>query len=200
MANYLWNQAAGRYQDAATGKFVPADAVQAAVEAMVTNSAATLRTLTQALLSGTSSLEDWRAAFAGEIKALNVAAGVAAGGGFKNMTPADYGRIGAEVRKQYGFLNNFAQQVASGKQPLNGSMLARSDLYAKAARGFFVDVDRLERVTRGATEERRVLNARESCPDCEAFAAEGWVPIGTLPRPGEGSVCLTRCLCTMEFQ
>jgi hypothetical protein len=55
------------------------------------------------------------------------------------------------------------------------------------------------KIQAGYVSEQRFLNPAEHCDDCKRFAARGRVPVGTLPPPGEDSVCQTNCKCTMKF-
>lgn len=49
-------------------------------------------------------------------------------------------------------------------------------------------------------EERRVINSDDTCPDCYALSALGWQPFGTLPEPGQDSVCGARCHCSVQVR
>jgi hypothetical protein len=77
--------------------------------------------------------------------------------------------------------------------------LRRIEGYALEARNmFFAAARAASQATGRMYEERRILHAQESCPDCIEYAAEGWTPQGTLPLPGEQSECGKYCRCTME--
>jgi len=45
--------------------------------------------------------------------------------------------------------------------------------------------------------EKWQLGAAEHCPDCLALAAQGWVPVGTLPPIGTETQCGDSCKCTI---
>ncbi len=47
-------------------------------------------------------------------------------------------------------------------------------------------------------EERRVLAGDANCNDCVSYASLGWQPFGTLPEPGQDSVCKANCKCIVE--
>lgn len=38
------------------------------------------------------------------------------------------------------------------------------------------------------------------CDDCLRYSGMGWVPMGTLPPPGQGCRCLDRCRCFIEYR
>jgi len=126
-------------------------------------------------------------------------AGAGARGGWAQMSQSDWGKVGAQIKAQYAYLNNFAQEIASGKQALNGQVLARADMYGKATHSTYEAIRGQMAEVRGMTEERRVLTPGENCPDCIDYAAQGWQPIGSLPVIGD-SVCMTNCRCEFEYR
>jgi len=120
-------------------------------------------------------------------------------GGRGQMTQADWGRIGGRLQFQYARLNQFAADIAADTMT-EAQIQARAALYSGANRTALYDGTTQRMQGAGKEEERRVLNPAEHCPDCTGFAARGWVPIGTLPEPGQQSVCLTNCKCTKEYR
>ena len=112
----------------------------------------------------------------------------------------------SEINLQYGYLVRFFDEVREGRQILNQGAIARSDLYARALWSTSWRVLTAAWATNAALNGKKlqVLRVRaisDSCPDCVAWAADGWVdydsedfhPIGT-------SVCGARCLCSLEFR
>lgn len=198
--DYLWNDKAGRYVSASTNRFVRYQDVRNALDQVAARSQANMRALTEALQAGDLSLAEWQAAFAREIKTMHTASAAAANGGWAQMSQADWGATGAQIKRQYKFLQGFADDIASGKQPINGRMLVRSDLYGKAGRGTFEEMRRrYQELSNLMEEERRVITAVESCEDCIDYAGDGWQPIGSLPRIGD-SECRTNCKCFFEYR
>lgn len=104
------------------------------------------------------------------------------------------------VRTQLDYLARFADQVRSGVQRLDGTLRRRAELYVLSAKGVFEDVRQKVHAELGHTEMRRTLHAKESCPDCVGYAAQGWQPIGSLPLPTEESQCGNRCECQVAYQ
>lgn len=197
---YVWDEASGRYKSATTKRYTKFSAVRDALDKTADASAANIRALADQLRAGQLSVGEWEGAMLREIKIMHTASAAAARGGWAQMSQADWGATGQLVRSQYGYLHNFAQEVASGKQPLNGRLNVRADLYTQAARGTFEDMRRrYEKNNNLMEEERRVLGAKESCPDCIEYAGRGWSPIGSLPRIGQ-SVCRTNCACRFEYR
>ena len=199
-SNYGWNEAAGRYVDLSTNRFVPFADVRNALESVVGASGSRMNALTQELVDQRITLAEWQSGMMEQIKISHSAAAAASRGGWAQMSQSDWGAVGRMIREQYGYLRNFANQVANGEQQLNGTALVRADLYAGAARGTFEEMRRrYERLMNGAEEEARVLGEADHCEDCLEFAALGWQPVGTLPAIGE-SVCITRCHCTFIYR
>ena len=158
-----------------------------------------LDALTNQLRNREISLADWQLQVRAEIKSMHINAAMVARGGRDQMTPADWGRTGRELRNQYEYLDKWAADIASGKVKLDGRANVRAQLYGDASRSTYEQNRRAVASMNGYTQERRILHAKESCTDCLEYAARGWQPIGTLPRIGE-SVCRTNCKCTFEYK
>lgn len=98
-------------------------------------------------------------------------------------------------------LDGFLTEVANKVEILQRDFIAigqfAKTLFATAQIAFqqwFLDKEPDEE----QLEERRVLGSDISCADCVAFAALGWQPFGTLPEPGQDSVCKSNCHCVVE--
>lgn len=100
---------------------------------------ASARELTIQLRDGRIALPEWQTAMARAVKNVNYAAVAAASGGVENMTAVERGRAGQIIRQQYAYLRNFAAEIESGKQPLDGRALRRAEMYMQAARGRFTN-------------------------------------------------------------
>jgi hypothetical protein len=67
--------------------------------------------------------------------------------------------------------------------------------------GFAASGAMLLAATSGMTMMRRVSRSdSRTCRDCLEYAGQGWVPIGTLPPPGQICACHDRCRCYVEYQ
>jgi hypothetical protein len=196
---YYWDARTGRYQDVNTGRFVSSAQVRTSLDRFIESSQTRLEALTIQLQGGRLTLAEWETQFALTIKRLACASGALAKGGWAQMTPADWGKVGWEVRRQYEFLHNFALDIGTGKQAMDGRMLVRARMYGQAVRGIYEEVRRADAVDAGKTQERRILGVAEHCLDCVDYARRDWQPIGTLPRIGN-SQCLTNCHCTFEYR
>lgn len=178
---------------------MPDTSIRRALDHVLTGSAQTMRTLSQSLLDGNLSLASWQAAMMQEIKSAHLVASTLATGGWSQMDQSDFGFVGQRIRSQYAYLRTFASQISIGSQPWNGTIAARSELYAEAARQTHRAAVERAAKKRGMEQERNVLGASDHCPGCLSATAEGWVPIGTLTPCGSRN-CLSRCHCSIIYR
>jgi len=181
------------------GRAVSNQAIVNELENIVSGVKTEMTAISQRLQAGTINLADWQLQMRDRVKIIHTAEASIAKGGWARMTPSDWGRVGSIAKKQYAFLQNFAIDIESGKQKLNGQFLRRAGMYADAGRGTGGDVQRIEANKNGLTEERRIRFPGDSCPTCIDQAKQGWQPLGTLNRIGD-SECRTNCRCVFEFR
>lgn len=198
-SRYTWSDTSQRYRDSRTGRFVSAAAVRDELDKSIDASAKAIREATEGLRAGTLALSAWQLVMADEIRNGHLASTALARGGWSRLTVEDYRAASKAVAEQYKFLRNFAADVASGKQKLDGTLIRRAELYTMAARGQYEDTRREAEAERGLTEERRIRHARDSCETCIEEERKGWQPIGTLRRIGD-SLCRSRCRCQFEYR
>lgn len=199
-SQYGWNESSGRYIDLQTGRFVKFSDVRGALESVMDASGVRMNTLTQQLIDQKLSLAEWQSGMMEQIKISHTAAAASARGGWAQMSQSDWGAVGRMIRQQYGYLRNFANQIASGEQKLDGRALVRADLYAQAARGTFEEIQRrYQRLMNGMEEEARILGEADHCKGCLAQAALGFKPIGTLDPIG-AEECITNCHCRFIYR
>lgn len=198
--DYTWDEKLGRYRNAATGRFVSSSTIRAACQTTADVAAQNMTALGAQLRAGELTLAEWQTGMMREIKILHTAQAAAARGGWAQMSQADWGYTGSLIKKQYQYLDQFAADIASGKQPLDGRIDARCRMYGKAGYGTYEQMERrYQETNNGMTEERRIRTASESCEDCIEYSDRGWVPIGSLPRIGE-SRCRTNCACHFQYR
>jgi hypothetical protein len=195
---FVWHEKEGRYRDD-KGRWIPKGEVRKALDQTLAALKVESNTLADQLKAGTLDLADWHAAMRKIVKRTHAIGHMAAVGGKARMTPSELGQLGARVKAQYQYLNNFRVEIASGTASLE-SVAARARLYIQAGSQTFEakSTDVAEQV--GYTEMRRQLNATRSCDSCISYAAAGWVPIGTLPNPGADCECQSGCKCTVEYR
>ena len=199
LSRYTYNPRSRRYTDRVSGRFVSAKDVRAAVDMIIDAETAKIRNVAQQLVDGQINLAEWQIQTTAILKSLHVAMGIAANGGFQNMSQADLGYVGSLIKKQYKFLRSFAKQIKNGSQALDGTLVSRSALYTQAARGTYEDVSGRAAKNSGSTQEKSVLGAADHCSDCVGEAAKGWSPIGSLMPIGQRQ-CSGNCRCTFEYK
>lgn len=187
----------GRYRDE-DGHPVADTRVRSGVDAAVDLAARRMADTSARLRSGAITVEQFQAEMFRHVKDVHVAASLAAYGGREQMDPSRWGRVGARIRSEYGYVRGMTSDLLDGKQPLTPALDARARQYAQAGRHTFTAVQRREASDRGNRSERNVLGSAEHCPDCQAQTARGWVTIGSLGFPGNRR-CRSNCRCHIEF-
>lgn len=129
-------------------------------------------------------------------------------GGRKRMTQRDWGKVGAKIQWQYGYLSKFAQKVANGTLSAISSAY-RSRQYASALYISFssayleAQTEGNAEVTKAEREDellcRLIQNSEEGCEECTADAAEDWMPISDMTPIGD-RICGDFCKCFIEFE
>lgn len=196
-SRFKWNEVAGRYIGP-DGRFVSFGTVRSYLDVTLDSYEQNIITLGQQLRDRSITLEQWQVGMRDALKDIHVSSGALARGGWAQMSQADYGRVGNELRFQYAKLNEFAAQIRRGL-PLDGRFMQRVKLYAQSARVSYTAALRQEMALRGMTEEKSVLAAADHCSECVSEAAKGWVPIGELVNIGE-RICRSNCRCHLQFR
>lgn len=190
---------ANRYRR--NGRFISQSEMTNIIEARVTQGFSNLDDLLLGALDTSTAytLDDFRLAFAYELRNLHVQLAIVGGGGTSNMTPQKWGRLGRLLRDEYAYMNGFIDDIQEGNLSAR-QVRWRMGQYANKTIGSFWNARTQTARDGGLTEERRVLNPAEHCDDCIRLASLGWQPLGTLPDPTFGSVCRSNCRCNKEYR
>ena len=200
MPKYQWEPTAGvsgRYRDTETGRFIKSASVRAELDRYLDNSDPA-KALAEALRGRQVSLADWEVGMRRVVKNTHLNAIALERGGWANMTPADYGRAGQIIREQYGYLKNFAGDIASGKQRLDGTLGTRAKLYTQAGRETFYR-SKHEHLAAGVDMVGSVRSARDSCSECISLDGK-WFRVGdpAYKLPGQ-RICMKSCRCYERY-
>ena len=196
---FSYSKEARRYRNVTDGRFVSERTVRSVLDTVLDKSSERMAALSAQLRGGELSIASWQKSMQAEIKSAHLSSLSAARGGWNQLTPADFGRAGAAIKKQYAYLQKFAEQIYTGEQGRTKGLEARAKLYAQSARNTYEEERRLLHKEEGFTEEKRVKAAGDSCVGCIEEAGKGWSPIGTLA--GIGTVqCKSNCRCHMEYR
>lgn len=198
LPGFIFERNTARYRDTSNGRFVAKSRITSLMENQVATTEQRMAQIMQGVADHSIAPGVAQEAMRDEVRRLNLANAALGKGGIEQLDFRDYGRVGNQLRDTYARISNLVDGVANGNVTLPQA-LQRIDGYALEARNQFFAAQRAASQATGRTyEERRILHAQESCPDCIDYAAQGWVPQGTLPLPGEQSQCGKYCRCTME--
>lgn len=178
---------------------MPPQVVRAELDAYLANSAEPVIALQDALRNGAINIADWQTAMREQIKNAHINAIAESVGGYQNMTPADYGRAGQIIREQYGYLRDFADEIVSGKQRLDGTLNRRAKMYVDAARESYYKSINAKVQAGGITHICSVLNPADHCQECIALDGR-WYEINdpTYNPPGN-RICRKNCKCSEKY-
>ncbi len=199
---WVWDEKARRYRDTDTGRFLPRQDVLGYVQASLDASGIASDVLASFAANGNLSPQDFISLFREEIKREYIRQYLLGYGGREQMTFSDWGSIGAMLRGQYGYLPGFLDALLRGELS-EAQVMARARMYINGARQAFEAGRGKNAKALAMGEELWVLGTvrTEHCRDCINFAGMGWQPMGTFPRPGDGStVCLSNCACSKLYR
>lgn len=199
MTSYRWEPNAGvsgRYRDE-RGRFVASSTVRRELDRYL-DTADPAKALAEALRGRQLSVADWEVAMRRHVKNTHLNAIALERGGWANMTPADYGRAGQIIREQYGYLKGFANDIASGKQRLDGTLGVRAKLYSQAGRNSYYR-SKAANMSDKVTHQMSVRSARDSCRQCLDLDRKVFrIDDASFPLPGR-RVCNHNCQCHLAY-
>lgn len=196
---FAYSTGAMRFRDLTTGRWISEREVRDAVDRVADLASRRMGDIAARYRTGQIDTAAWITESQRVIKDSQIASALAAYGGRQQMTPQTWGATGAEIKRQYLYLNRMADDVLSGRQPMNGRLDARARQYGQSARATYENSRR--RVANAAPAlyfERNHLHASESCDQCRSQSARGPVPIGSLVPVGQRS-CRSSCRCTISY-
>lgn len=201
---FIYDQKTARFRGAG-GRFLRGERVKEATLRSFDQAAKATRALGEQLQRGEISLGEWQTLMAREIKNATLYAAGLANGGWDNLSPADFGRVGRWLAQgpaggmgQYQYLQRFAEQIEAGL-PLDGMFLRRCEMYIHQANQYYERERSRIREVMGYDEVRNRRHARDSCPGCLSETARGWVPKGEISFPGQRE-CRVNCRCYLQYR
>ena len=196
---YRWEPstgASGRYRDE-RGRFVASSTVRRELDRYL-DAADPAKALAEALRGRAVSLADWELGMRRHVKNVTINAISLERGGYANVRPSDWGRAGAIVREQYGYLKGFAADIASGKQKLDGTLARRASLYSQSARNAHYR-SKAANMSGKVTHQMSVRSARDSCWQCRELDRKVFrIDDTSFPLPGR-RVCNHNCQCHLAY-
>jgi hypothetical protein len=110
--------------------------------------------------------------------------------------------IEAQVSDQMGYLDAFRTQILDEARPIDGTFVARAEMYGGAPWATTQTIQRTVAKRSGIfnfeAREHFGVDPNDLCRDCREEIARGIVPIGTLKVIG-ASACKTACHCAFKF-
>lgn len=139
---------------------------------------------------------EWGVRMKEEILNMHRAASMIASGGRSQVNNRTWSRVGSVVRFHNQKFQTFFAEVTTDLTKLN---TGRATMYADGMFATFENMVRAREMKAGMKFEQRIRSAiSEHCADCDAEAAKGRQPIGTLRAIADSS-CMTRCNCHYEY-
>ena len=167
---WVWDDAAQRYRDTETGRWMGAKQMVEARDEFVEYLKAESDSYVQRLAEG-QNIGRWQLDMEERIRQAYIDEYTMAVGGRNNMTQADWGRVGEMIKEQDRYLNKFAIEVRAGNLS-DAQIKARSRMYMDSATQ--------------AYERGRA-------------AAMGLPPLPAYPGDGQ-TVCKANCKCHWEIE
>lgn len=206
---FEWEETLRVYRYKSNGRIIdPLVLRNSAIEPFLQNVKLSMRDISRRLQDRQINLPEWQFEMMRMVKGSQIAVSLVASGGADNNDEEDTALIALGILAMLSFLKNFALDIESGKQLLNGLLLTRTDLYAFGGRDAYEEARRNGMIKYGvSTQERRVLDPeanhcvtdKDGWIGCVELADRGWQPIGTLPRLYD-TPCRTNCQCHFEFR
>lgn len=129
-----WNysESSRRYHDSDTGRFLSQDQQKDLRDSFIATRQEATRALSADLSQGRITLPTWEQGMRDQIRISHVDLAALGRGGREMMEPRDWGRVGSEVKAQYGYLSQFSAQISRGELS-EAQISARAAMYPGAA-------------------------------------------------------------------
>lgn len=183
-----------RYR-AADGRFISPRRVRREVDKTVEIVRKDFRALGSALANKSISVVEFHIQMEKQLRIAHSLTAAIGRGGRKAMTAKDWGAVGNDLKKEYGYLNKFVRDIEQGKVS-PARLEARAANYAAGLRSGYYNSMTKGELAAGKSLVRRVINSKEGCAECASYT--DFIPIDDMPGIGELE-CQNRCLCELEF-
>jgi hypothetical protein len=185
----------------ARGRRIPVAEVRAAVDELVALVGERAADLGERYAAGKISIYDFHIEMRELLKAAHVVAASVGKGGYRRMTQADWGRVGAKLKSEYGYLAKLVRKIERGTLAKAHSAY-RARKYAAGVVMSYHRTMRKERMRTPPDENRPqvrlVTHSKEGCSECAADESRGWVDPADMSELGT-RICGNYCLCDLVF-
>lgn len=196
---YQFDPSSHRYRDTETGRFVKVADVTRLIDAEVNRLEVRLKGHARLLASGKIDIAEFQTRMALSLKESHLRNAAVGAGGVKQLTPTHYGKVGAELKKQYKFLNGFGQDLADGKLTPEQA-IRRAGSYAKSAKTSFFQAEFTSRGKYGFYVKRLLDAQSHHCASCISYQQLQWTLVQNVIPPGVDCECGGRCRCRLLYQ
>lgn len=204
LSRFVYSKKVNRYFRRSNGNLVPPSEIATEVDRLIQYAMTNLESIGLELDGELISLRDWQNQVKAEIQNLHLSIAAAARGGMRNLDETARRQIQGVIKEQLTYLRNFALEIQTGRQELNGAFYNRLKAYARITRQTFYNSELQAMRARGIERARRLLGVAEHCtqsarPGCVEEAAKGYVDINLVIALGK-CTCLYNCKCKLEYE
>lgn len=194
LPGYSWDKALHNYVNNDTGRMVKRSEIGDLLRDVTKATEDRMAQLGAWAADGSMSPRRFYEAMQQEVKLATNTNAALAKGGWAQMTPADWGANGAQLRQEYANLRNFANEIAAGN--LSPAQIeARAALYTNTTYSRYWEIMTEQEKLAGMTQEQLVTVGDDRvCVECADAEARGQVPIGTFNPPIHPG-----CRCDVEY-
>lgn len=187
----------------ADGRKVSRQSVRREINALTDHVSKEAARFSRAYGQGNISVAEFELSMRQLLKSAHIVAASVGKGGRARMLQRDWGRVGAKIKWQYKYLQNFARKIERGGIS-ESALAARAKSYASSIFVSFSNTfqDAQTEFVEGGKNPamcRLIQNSEEGCAECTADAAEGWMSVDDMGEIGS-RICGDFCKCDIEFQ
>jgi len=181
---------------------VPRLAVRKEIDKLTEHVAKEAAQIAGRLKAKTISLGEFELQMRELLRSAHIVAASVGKGGRARMLQKDWGRVGAKIKWQNGYLSKFARKIERGAvsdiATVSRARSYASSIYISFARTF--QESQTEFVTEGKNPNlvRLITNSEEGCQECADDESRGWVSVDDMAELGT-RLCGDFCKCDLEF-
>lgn len=175
-ATWSWDAETQRYRWPKTGRAVPPARIWKVFDKRREAIKDELQGHARALAAGEIDARTFEARMRATLKQAHVQARLLGIGGKDAVQQADYGKMGAGLKKEYGFLARFASGAAEMSE---AGLVNRAGYYSGSNLGNALVAGQRDSAKRAGWKKKQRLgpNDEHTCPTCRSEIAEGAVDI-----------------------
>jgi hypothetical protein len=162
--------------------------------------ASDLRKLTTTALDQSWDADRFEAQFISTLKDGYIRLAILGKGGKENMTPSDYGKIGASLKAQYKRLYGFTDAMVSGNVSI-GQAGYRAAMYGNNSVQIYSEMEL--RALSGSNMQfarRSLTPGFAHCQQCISYVTfPAWFPVDEVTPIAVDCDCRGHCKCTIEY-